>query len=240
LNMNRNIAIGDIHGCSKTLQQLLEKKVRVEKDDHLYFVGDYIDRGPDSKGVLDYLIGMKADGYQMTFIRGNHEEMLIESFSGESFIHPWIYNGGDKTLESFGISRQEYLERPIDKKLPSKYMNFLSHTTYYVELEKAFVVHAGFNFHDDNPFHDLDAMVWSRNFDYDRFKAKGKPVIHGHTPTSIDSIRETLFKPDRKLINIDGGCVYTEYPDMGNLIALDIDSWQLFIQPNIEETDNPG
>jgi len=73
-----------------------------------------------------------------------------------------------------------------------------------------------------------------RNFDYDRFKAKGKPVIHGHTPTSINSIRKTLFDPERKLVNIDAGCVYTEYPEMGNLIALDIDKWQLFIQANIE------
>ena len=66
---------------------------------------------------------------------------------------------------------------------------------------------------DYNPFHDLDAMIWSRNFDYDRYKAKGKPVIHGHTPTSLDAIRRTLFEPERKLINIDAGCVYTEYPE---------------------------
>ncbi len=232
--MGRRIAIGDIHGCFNTLKELLENKVRVEKQDRLFFVGDYIDRGPDSKGVLDYLIGMKQDGFKMVFIRGNHEEMLIESFSSESFFHPWIYNGGGATLHSFGISQEEYLKLPGDRKLPPKYMEFLSHTTYYIELDRAFVVHAGFNFMDNNPYHDLDAMIWSRNFDYDRYKAKGKPVIHGHTPTSLESIRHTLFDPERKLINIDAGCVYVEYPEMGNLIALDIDKWQLFVQPNIE------
>ncbi|MFC2098674.1 metallophosphoesterase family protein [Bacteroidota bacterium] len=232
--MGRRIIIGDIHGCLKTIQELMEKKIRPVMEDKLIFVGDYIDRGPDSKGVLDYLIGLKEEGYNMVFIRGNHEEMLIESFSSETFFHPWIYNGGSRTLESFGISQEEYLELPGDKKLPAKYMRFLSHTTYFIELDKAFIVHAGFNFHDDNPFHDLDAMIWSRNFDYDRFKAKGKPVIHGHTPTSIDSIRQTLFNPERTLINIDAGCVYTDYPEMGNLIALDLDKWQLFVQPNIE------
>ncbi len=232
--MSRRIVIGDIHGCLKTLQELLEKKILVTEQDQLYFVGDYIDRGPDSKGVLDYLIGMKRNGFKMVFIRGNHEEMLIESFSSEAFFHPWIYNGGGKTLESFGISQEEYLELPGDRKLPKKYMEFLSHTTYFVELDKVFIVHAGFNFNDKNPFHDLDAMIWSRNFDYDRFKAKGKPVIHGHTPTSLDSIRKTLFNPERTLINIDGGCVYTEFPEMGNLIALDIDKWQMFLQPNID------
>ena len=232
--MSRRIVIGDIHGCLKTLQHLLEKKIRPGTGDELYFVGDYIDRGPDSKGVLDYLISMKDKGQKMVFIRGNHEEMLIESFSSETYFHPWIYNGGGSTLESFGLTKEEYLNLPGDKKLSPKYMEFLSHTTYFIELDKAYIVHAGFNFVDDNPFHDLDAMIWSRNFDYDRFKAKGKPVIHGHTPIDLDSIRRTLFDPERRLINIDAGCVYTEYPELGNLIALDLDKWQLFVQPNIE------
>ena len=118
--MSRRIVIGDIHGCLKTLQELLDKKIQVGLRDQLYFVGDYIDRGPDSRGVLDYLIGMKREGFKMVFIRGNHEEMLIESFSSETFFHPWIYNGGGKTLESFGISQEEYLELPGDKKLSNK------------------------------------------------------------------------------------------------------------------------
>jgi serine/threonine protein phosphatase 1 len=80
----------------------------------------------------------------------------------------------------------------------------------------------------------MDAMVWSRNFDYDRFKAKGKPVIHGHTPVDLDSIRTTLFNAERKLINIDAGCVYTDFPELGNLVALDVDNWQLFVQENID------
>jgi serine/threonine protein phosphatase 1 len=232
--MSRRIVIGDIHGCLTTLKGLLEEKVGVKKDDKIYFVGDYIDRGPDSKGVLDYLIRMKHAGYDCVFIRGNHEEMLIESLSSVTYFHPWIYNGGGATLASFGMTQEEYLALPGDQKLAPEYMEFLSHTTYYAELDKVFIVHAGFNFNDENPFHDLDAMIWSRNFDYDRFKAKGKPVIHGHTPTSLDTIRETLFRPERHLVNIDAGCVYTEYPEMGNLIALDLDTWQLYVQPNME------
>jgi serine/threonine protein phosphatase 1 len=80
----------------------------------------------------------------------------------------------------------------------------------------------------------MDAMIWSRNMDYDRYKAKGKPVIHGHTPTSLDSIRITLFSRERTLVNLDAGCVYTDYTDMGYLVGLDIDSMQLFVQANIE------
>ena len=67
--MSRRIVIGDIHGCLKTLQELLEKKILVTAQDQLYFVGDYIDRGPDSKGVIDYLIRMKRNGFKMVFIR---------------------------------------------------------------------------------------------------------------------------------------------------------------------------
>jgi serine/threonine protein phosphatase 1 len=232
--MARRLVIGDIHGCSRTLRELLGNKIKISSEDQLYFVGDYIDRGPDSKGVLDYLIGLKEKGYHTVFIRGNHEEMLIESLSSETYFHPWIYNGGGETLRSFGLSQADYLSLPADAKLPAKYMEFLSHTTYYIELDKCFIVHAGFNFHDDHPFHDLDAMIWSRNMDYDRYKAKGKPVIHGHTPITLDTIRETLFNPERTLVNLDAGCVYNDYADMGYLAGLDIDSMQLFVQENIE------
>ena len=233
--MERRIAIGDIHGCCKSLKGLLEKKIRITKKDQIIFIGDYIDRGPDSKGVLDYLLALKEEGYKLVFIRGNHEEMLIESFSSQTYFQPWMNNGGGATLKSFGISQDEYLA-PGGNKIPEVYMDFLSSTTYYIELEKCFVVHAGFNFHDRRPFDDLDAMIWSRNFDYDRGLAKGKKVIHGHTPTTLESIRATLFDPESSLINIDAGCVYTDHAGMGNLLGLNLDNMQLFVQSNVEDT----
>jgi serine/threonine protein phosphatase 1 len=231
--MSRRIAIGDIHGCLKTLKGLLEEKIKVTMEDQILFIGDYIDRGPDSKGVLDYLLEKKEKGFNYVFIRGNHEEMLIESFSSDVYFQPWMNNGGGATLDSFGISREDYLA-PGGNRLPETYMDFLSSTTYYLELENCYIVHAGFNFHDKRPFEDLDAMIWSRNFDYDRGLAKGKKVIHGHTPATLDNIRATLFDPDASLINIDAGCVYTEYPGMGNLLGLNIDNFQLFVQANID------
>ena len=229
--MERRIAIGDIHGCCKSLKGLLEKKIRITKKDQIIFIGDYIDRGPDSKGVLDYLLALKEEGYKLVFIRGNHEEMLIESFSSQTYFQPWMNNGGGATLKSFGISQEEYLA-PGGNKIPEVYMDFLSSTTYYIELEKCF---AGFNFHDKRPFDDLDAMIWSRNFDYDRGLAKGKKVIHGHTPTTLESIRATLFDPESSLINIDAGCVYTDHSGMGNLLGLNLDNMQLFVQSNVED-----
>ena len=231
--MSRRIVIGDIHGCSKTLKSLLEDKIRIRAEDQIIFIGDYIDRGSDSKGVLDYLIGLHEKVRNVVFIRGNHEEMLIESFTSHAYFQPWMNNGGGATLESFGISHEEYLA-PGGNKIPDIYMDFLSSTTYYIELDKCFIVHAGFNFHDKRPFEDLDAMIWSRNFDYDKGLAKGKKVMHGHTPTTLEVIRTTLFDPESSLINIDAGCVYTEYAGMGNLLGLNVDNMQLFVQPNID------
>jgi len=232
--MSRRIAVGDIHGCLKSLKSLLEVKIRLTLEDQIIFIGDYIDRGPDSKGVLDYLLKMKEEGYRFVFIRGNHEEMLIESFSSNVYFQPWMNNGGGATLDSFGISQEEYLA-PGGNRLPGNYMDFLSSTTYYQELENCFIVHAGFNFHDKHPFDDLDAMIWSRNFDYDKGLAKGKKVIHGHTPASLENIRATLFDPETSLINIDAGCVYKDHAGMGNLLGLNIDNYQLFVQANIED-----
>ena len=85
--LSRRIAIGDIHGCSNTLKGLLEEKIRIRAEDQIIFVGDYIDRGPDSKGVLDYVIGLREKVSNLVFIRGNHEEMLIESFFSQIGLH---------------------------------------------------------------------------------------------------------------------------------------------------------
>ena len=118
--MARRLVIGDVHGCRETLKGLLEKKMKISREDRLFFLGDYIDRGPDSKGVLDYLIDLKENGYSTVFIRGNHEEMLIESLSSDTYFHPWIYNGGGATLTSFGLTQEEYLKLPWDEKIPAK------------------------------------------------------------------------------------------------------------------------
>ena len=77
--MSGRFAIGDIHGCLKTLKALVENEIQLGKDDELFFVGDFIDRGPDSKGVLDYIGSLIRDGYKIQSVMGNHEEMLLES-----------------------------------------------------------------------------------------------------------------------------------------------------------------
>ena len=120
--MIRVIAIGDIHGCSKTLKYLLLKKLKITRSDKIYCIGDYIDRGPDSKGVIDLIIKLRKEGFQLHTIRGNHEEMMMQSINNQKFFDKWMQNGGDATLKSFNIS--SYNE------LPSKYKFFFKRTKY--------------------------------------------------------------------------------------------------------------
>ena len=117
--MNNRWVIPDVHGCIKTLRYLLEDRIDLQKDDTVFFLGDYIDRGPDSKGLIDYLMNLQNSGYNIRCIRGNHEDYCIRAWEDDQkkiLFHSaiekdWRRNGGTKTLESFGVKRP----RDIDK-----------------------------------------------------------------------------------------------------------------------------
>ena len=98
---NRKIAISDIHGCCKTFKALLNK-IKFNSNDELYLLGDYIDRGPDSKGVIDYIWQLQKEGYQVNCLRGNHEQMMLRAAFVENKLDHWMRNGGETTLFSFG------------------------------------------------------------------------------------------------------------------------------------------
>ena len=95
----RIIAISDIHGFNKTFHALLDK-VGLTKDDQLFILGDNIDRGPDSKGILDTIIKLQQDGYGIKCILGNHEEMMLKAHYNPSQSDLWLLNGGNTTLKS--------------------------------------------------------------------------------------------------------------------------------------------
>ena len=232
--MPRRFAIGDIHGCLKTFIKLVEDGIKLTPDDILYPVGDFIDRGPDSKGVLDYVAELMKKGFQIKSVRGNHEEMLLESIADPGDIMSWIYNGADPTLQSFGLDPGILLTSSTIHKIPQKYISQIENLPYFIELDDYLIVHAGFNFYMDDPFVDNHTMIWSRETMYDPVKARFRRIIHGHTPISVDEIKSSIKDPGCGLINIDAGCVYTSYPDLGNLAAIDLDSNELFVQKNID------
>ena len=233
--MSRRIAIGDIHGCLKTFRTLVEDRLQLGKSDVLFLIGDFIDRGPDSKGVLDYLDTLSGAGYNISAVMGNHEEMLLDSLKDERFLEEWIYNGAESTLNSFGIDTGLFISVDSVKEIHQHYTDLITNLPYYIKLEDYFIVHAGFNFYIDNPFEDKQSMVWTRDMQYDAEKSEGCAVIHGHTPVDLQTIKKQAGNPEPGLINIDGGCVYTHYPDLGNLVALDLDSREIIYQPNIEK-----
>jgi len=214
----RRFAITDIHGCRATFEKMLTEVIQLQKEDTLYLLGDYIDRGPDSKGVFDVIMDLQTKGYQVHCLMGNHEDMLIRSFQSEMTADSWIMAGGDATLQSFGV------EHWTD--IPQKYIDFIKNLQYYFELDDYLLVHAGFNFRYAEELNDLYrdefAMLWLRYWYKDIIPEliERKTIVHGHTPTHFQLIKENL-KEDMPF-DIDGGCVY-EGPGMGHLCALDMD-----------------
>src|SRR5215469_5764130 len=103
----RIYAVGDIHGCLRQLEQMLkligQDSSGVKERCHLVFVGDYIDRGPDSKGVIDRLLS-PMDGVTATYLLGNHEQALLDFLENPSAYRDWKYFGAHETLVSYGIS----------------------------------------------------------------------------------------------------------------------------------------
>jgi predicted MPP superfamily phosphohydrolase len=232
--VSRRIVIGDIHGCYKTLKKLTEEKLKITPSDHLYFIGDYIDRGPASQQVLDYLIELKWQSYNIYPIRGNHEEMLLKAISDNKFIHAWYNNGAEETLKSFDIPDNLLFEYDGIKLIPEKYIHFISNLPYFIVLDDYIIVHAGLNFKLDQPFDDKESMLWMRNINYDAIKAENKKIIHGHTPMPSVSILSDLRDKQNKVINIDSGCVYKDLPGYGKLMAYDLDSGETFFEEYAE------
>lgn len=239
--MGNLIAIGDIHGCFKTMRTLLEEKVQPGKEDTLIFLGDYVDRGPDSKSVIDYIIGLGNTGHKTVLLRGNHEQTMIDALETENSLRKgWfskpknaVYEswfekfGGRETLQSYGIDRDI-------KQLPENHRQWLQALKFYHKTEDHLFVHAGFNFSNADIFEDADAMLWTREFDYDAKKAGGRKVVHGHVPVQLDFLQECLQRPQLGFVPLDTGCVYKERPGMGYLSAFDFTQNKLHYQKNVE------
>jgi serine/threonine protein phosphatase 1 len=223
-------AIGDIHGCSKTLEKLINRIVNNDKNPSFYSVGDLIDRGPDAKAVLDFLMDLKKN-YPVQVVRGNHEEMMLNALSQES--ESWFFNGADKTLLSFQNSLKT-VEMDLQNIIPQKYIRFIASFPYYIELEDYFIVHAGFNFSAANPFDDTEAMVWTRTEENDFQYTQGKKIIHGHTPIPFQQIKMNIQNNTSNIYNIDSGCVYVQFNDLGTLTALNMDTHELINIKNID------
>ena len=198
----RQFAITDIHGCLNTFQTLLDK-IAFSFEDELYLGGDFVDRGPDSKGVIDYIIDLKRQGYKVHCLRGNHDQMMLDAFSNKEQNLLWMSNGGKATLKSFGVKRVQ--------DIPEYYFDFIRDLNYYLEVGPYILVHAGLDFTKEDPLSNRDAMLWIRNWytltNYDWLG--DRTILHGHTPLFREEI-EKQHKNLRKqhFLGLDNGCVY--------------------------------
>ena len=208
------IAIGDIHGCADTLDALLSRLAPAE-DDHLIFIGDYIDRGPNSKGVIDRLLTLRQ-AQQCTFLRGNHEAFMLAYLQNQDReLDLWVMNGGIATLRSYAAANQRVF---VPEDFPEEHIEFVKQTKLYYEAPGFFFVHAGLRPEltiAENLMHcGEEVFLWERDHLLPRIElAWEKTVVCGHTP------RPEPLNLD-KLIDIDTGCVYHMHPKMGRLTAV--------------------
>ncbi len=232
--------IPDIHGCSETLALLLEQLIMPNKEDHLIFLGDYIDRGPDSRGVIRQIMALQNNGYTITALIGNHEDYCIKAYDEDAQrkgflgLHTkgkiqkeWEVFGGTQTMDSFDAYRP--------KEIPEKYIAWMRQLDYYTELEKFMVVHAGFNFKIDDPFSDKRAMLWVRDYKVVSEKIHNKRIIHGHVPVNLEFIDLAINNNSYKFIDLDNGVYMAQKAGYGNLLALEINSMEYVAQPLLDE-----
>ena len=196
----KTIVIGDTHGCYKELKELiltLEADGEYNKNtDKIVFLGDYIDRGEDSRLVIKFIRDMQKENENVIALMGNHEDMLLNYLYGNDAT--WTYNGNNATIDSYnGFKKQFYSDVKWMKNLP-----------LYHEDEHFIYVHAGSDVSKPMKKQSKWTLLWTREpFIYNTEKYH-KKVIFGHTPTfSLNRSDEPVYTFTGNL-DIDTGCVY--------------------------------
>lgn len=187
----RLLAFGDIHGCCRQLRELVGQ-VRPTAQDRLVFLGDYVDRGPDSAGVVAELLQLQRRFPQSIFLRGNHEEMLLDVLAGHD---PTVFlgNGGGTTIASY--------EARDGWPPPAEHRAFFDRLLTLYETDRFIFVHAGLRPGVPVAGQEPGDLLWIRAAFLHSDYSWGKTVVFGHTPHA-----EPLLDPER--IALDTGCVY--------------------------------
>ena len=171
----RTLAIGDIHGASGALDALMNF-VKPTTDDVLVFLGDYVDRGPDSKGVVERLIAW-SESLQIVCLRGNHEQMMLDARTDRSALKMWLSVGGTQALASYAVAGRATLET-----VPAEHWTFLEERCGdFFETDTHIFVHANLD-----PSLELvdqpESMLFWKFLEGPIHHVSGKVVICGHSP----------------------------------------------------------
>lgn len=244
----RTLVIGDIHGGLKALTQVLDR-AGVNQDDHVIFLGDYVDGWSDSAAVISYLQALgvtkqDTDGRQVgktTFIKGNHDDLVRQWLEGRTMSPMWLQHGGQTTIDAYAQFTDSEKQHHL-----SFYNGLLN---YYIDSENRMYCHAGFQnlkgpeheWHDTAFFWDrtLWEMVCAMRTDlrpddpfYPKRLKRFKEIYIGHTPVTRIGANKPVQKAN--VWNIDTGAAFK-----GTISALDVDSkqvwqsdpvWQLYPQ----------
>lgn len=224
-------AIGDIHGHLDKLDRALALiEADGGRDAEVIFVGDYIDRGPDSRGVIQRLIDGRAAGRRWTCLKGNHDRMMEWFFEPEPRHDPyllvgyhWLHErlGGTETLASYGVTipervRMNALQRTARPLVPDAHINFLRGLSIAVERGDLLFVHAGIRPGVTLASQTEEDLLWIREDFLNHTSSHPRLVIHGHTPGRANEHAGTH-------VNLDGGAAYG-----GDLVPVAIEGTDFF------------
>ena len=229
--MPETYIIGDIHGCSQTLKALLEF-IAPNKQDTIVFLGDYIDRGPDSAGVIDSILKLISGGYKVIPLRGNHEENILKA-----------YHEYDAPTFTHFVKRISKSRNLLDRagNLHPKYLQFFTSLPCYYAAGDILCVHAGLNPSHENPLKDTLNLLEQRQPPVkNQLEKMGfKYLAHGHVPANISEIEQAV-KTHSHDLPLDNGCIYTQphkiydYTQLGHLCCLAVDKWELVRVGNVD------
>lgn len=220
----RLYAVGDIHGRADLLLNLLEQ-IRLDPAEAdirkiVIFLGDYVDRGLQSRQVIDILLDISKSGHGAVFLKGNHEQAMCQFLADSHFGRTWKYYGGLETLHSYGITELALSDDPRDFErarqhlqtaMPEAHVSFLHGLALSAEFGDYFFAHAGIRPGIGLHRQIEEDLLWIREEFLQSTLDHGKVVVHGHTPEEQASFR-------RNRIGIDTGAYMT-----GVLTALVLD-----------------
>jgi serine/threonine protein phosphatase 1 len=207
----RIYAIGDVHGCLHLLADLERRIVEDARahpgptDQRLILLGDYVDRGPDSRGVLDHLLVPAPRGFQRTLLMGNHDWWLVSFVEDGSDPMAWLVSGGEATLRSYGVAlsgdpteddRFASIRRQLLRRMPAAHRRLLRGMERYVQVGDYLFVHAGIRPGlplGDQALHDLMFIREPFLSDPDH---RGTIVVHGHTVVAEPEVRHNRIGID--------------------------------------------
>jgi len=209
----RILAIGDIHGCNHRLGLLLDRIGIDPREDTLIFLGDYLDRGPDARGVIDTLLGLQQSCANLICLQGNHESMFLNYYLRGQDEELFLFNSGRSTLDAYGLTLAD-VRAGIG--YPEHHLNFLLSLPLFYETEELFFVHAGLRPGIPIDRQSPEDLLWIRSEFIDARWNFGKTIVFGHTP-----FHEPLIEKHK--IGIDTGAVYG-----GSLTCIEFPSRRIY------------